>query len=735
MNLVQGRRRTAGALTTQAYQEDVVADWREIDQLDLARAVIGALWHWRRLILVIVAGAAFVSLIVALNTPKQYRAYAQMAVLQKEADPLRTEQGFEQRFDDPTTIESEVKILQTRENYEAVADRLRLGDNPDFVEQPSGIARLFAGVGAAVRGRGRPSAEEEAEARREEAIKGLFENVGVVQVGLSRVIEIAVTTTSPPLAAEIANALMDAHIDAQIDRRRSDLDDAITVLETRQQALSGDVRRLEAERNALLDKQARVYDGDTVALAGLLERLELNLLEARIAAETARAEHDAVESAMEEGEWAAPPDDSTLVEDLSTDLARRKGVLAELSQQLGPKHPDFLAAKAAVSEIESSLTAAKQSIVFGLRTRLRLAEARLESAERAHSDLQDRLRTRAVNDVDMSILDRELADALNIFGEVSQRLDRMQERSAVLQPNVEIVGHASVPVDSIGPSRKLILAAGTLAGGVLSAILVLAFDWATQLIRRQGHARFASMGDMFELPAGKSKTPEDLVATPGRSPFADAVRAYAVATLAARPDRDESRGECIVVTSPGVGEGKTTVALSLARALAMEARRVLVVEGDRVHPHLTELAGCGEDGNGGDAASASGAAAHAAHPMMGGETRLTMHNGGPGDYRVRRDRFDLIDVAAAADETLGLGLSQSPPWDTLLSRAVAEYDVVILDTPGLFVRADSEALLRYADRCALVVRAGWTRKADLRSAYDVLATSDAAVTEVIYNGG
>ncbi|MCG8443898.1 MAG: hypothetical protein MI723_19015, partial [Caulobacterales bacterium] len=675
----------------------------------------------------VVLASAALSVGVALSLPDRFQSFAHLSVLQEESDPLKSEINFELRLDDPVSIESEIKILQTRENYEEVARRLDLAARSDFV--------------TAVRDRGGAApGGDPAAAGLDAAVKQLHKSVEVVRSGQSRVIEIIVTTRDPILSSGIANGLMDAHIDRQISRRRVELTASLSTLADRRQALEDEVQERERALNDLLREQARLHDRDSEALAPLLQRVESDVVQARIAAEAARAERRAIDAALESGEWPPALAKSPLIEQLEADLTRRRTELAEVAGRYGPNHPQYRAAESTVAEIEEAIARAKESISYSRQAELDIAESRLRSVLRARDEIQDRMQTIALNDVDKAILERERDDAMQILQTVSQRLDKLQEQFEVIRPKVEIVGHATPLYEPAGPSKKLIVAAGTFAGGVFAVILALGLEWTGPLVRRQDHVEAVGGPIVATAPPAPSETPlQDVIVDDPGCEFAESMRTLALTALMRRGNPVEPRGECIVVTSPGEGEGKTTVALSVARALGAEGRRVLLIDGDRFSPSLMEAAGghAEPDQLPQDYLRTPASIFNADVAESSRRRRLESENESrPNNpFLIGRDKYDMVDIIGASGQDGAAMRSGEFRWHDLVSKSAEHYDVVMIDAPGLFVRSDTFLFVGLADRCLLIARRGHTKKADLRRAYEKLQSFALQSIGTIYNDG
>jgi Mrp family chromosome partitioning ATPase len=164
------------------------------------------------------------------------------------------------------------------------------------------------------------------------------------------------------------------------------------------------------------------------------------------------------------------------------------------------------------------------------------------------------------------------------------------------------------------------------------------------------------------------------------------------------------RPQCVVVSSPRPGDGKTTTALNLALALAECGRaKVLLVE-----THLRRPPWC----------FAEQLAAHRHQPMMPWSfvdiPQLWLH---VGAINPRIEKTQLLDgpAFAIAMERLRLG----------------GYDHIVIDAPPVLGSADVNLMADAADAVILALRARVTNTRDLRKAIDQIGAAKIAGTVLV----
>jgi capsular exopolysaccharide synthesis family protein len=180
--------------------------------------------------------------------------------------------------------------------------------------------------------------------------------------------------------------------------------------------------------------------------------------------------------------------------------------------------------------------------------------------------------------------------------------------------------------------------------------------------------------------------------------------------------RHKSGGLTVLgVSSPAVGDGKTTTAINLAGALAQAPEaRVLLVEADLRRPSIGAMLGFGElMGRG------------LVHAILDPNLNL--------DHVVRpRPPFNLDVILAGEAPPSPYEILKSPRLGELLDAARQQYDYVILDTPPLVGLQDCRVIARWVDGLVVVVAAHRTPRRLVDEALSVVDPSK--IIGLIFNG-
>lgn len=274
--------------------------------------------------------------------------------------------------------------------------------------------------------------------------------------------------------------------------------------------------------------------------------------------------------------------------------------------------------------------------------------------------------------------------------------------------NVQPVAHAAVPVFQSAPNTKLLAATGAGAGLLLSVIYALLRSVIDTRIRSERDLeRLCDRPVLGLVPRRDKRGTGVVMRTEPHDTVSESYRRVAANLEFLSPDNPV---RSVAVTSALPGEGKSTLVLNLAVALAETRKRVLVIDADLRRPTVASI--CGIDG------------------QFGLTTVLT---GGA--------HLDEAIVPWGPIHVLPAGRTAPNPAELLSSNimgeilgdAQAEYDFVIVDAAPLLPVSDTLALVRHVNGTLLVARAGSTKARHIRGALSNLEGVKATICGIVLN--
>lgn len=263
----------------------------------------------------------------------------------------------------------------------------------------------------------------------------------------------------------------------------------------------------------------------------------------------------------------------------------------------------------------------------------------------------------------------------------------------------------------VGPRTKVNLAIGGLLGLVVGTILALLLEALDRSVKSPEQA-----AELFGSPllglVPKLKPLAITAPVTADQPLSPAGEAYRTLRTAVRFIDLDVPLRTLLITSPGVNEGKTTTATNLAVALAQSGERVILVDADLRRGRVVHELGLPE---------------------------------GPGLTSVitRSARLeDCVQEWRGLLQVLGAGPLPPNPSEilgsqlmvTLLHELQQYADMVIIDSAPVLPVTDSVALSTQVDGVILVARSGKTQRSAAAEACRRLQSVGANVVGFVLNG-
>lgn len=305
--------------------------------------------------------------------------------------------------------------------------------------------------------------------------------------------------------------------------------------------------------------------------------------------------------------------------------------------------------------------------------------------------------------------------------QLEARLRELEIAAAGQTGGVEVVRRASAPTSAASP-RPLMTGALALVLGTLFALgLALLLEFFDRRLKDEEDVDAA-----FELPV--------LAAVPRPSrrasivvPGSDTVQYEAYSGLATNLRFFElgPELEAIMVTSPGPAEGKTSVTLGTARALAALDLRVIAIEADLRRPTFAQY---GITGGAGLSTVLAGVADFASSLVEVDAATFTTDGSRSGRSR------SFAALPAGPVPPNPQALLARPSMTYMLEEARARADVVLMDLPPIGTVNDPVTVANLVDGVVVVARLNQTTRDSARRALRVLRNTDAQMLGVVVTG-
>ncbi len=446
----------------------------------------------------------------------------------------------------------------------------------------------------------------------------------------TELVTVTYTSSSPEMAARIANAVAEAFIDWGIETRSETVGRASTFLSAQIEALKDEIQEKERQ----LQQYSRSTDLVTLdpGSNASLQKLE------RLNSEVATALGERLEKEARWRELSATPletiaDQETggLVGEMRSELIRLRREYETKLKVYKTEWPEMRELKARIDEGEEHLTKVVSEQVEQSR---QAAYAEYQTALRRERALESEIQKAKVEAIDLgqvaveyNNLQMEIRTRRDLLDELLRQLSEAglsARLSGTRQTNVRVVDKALMPGAPFRPSLRNDLLTGLAAGLVLGVALIFFVHFLDRTIKtgdelerllnlpvlsvipdidggprgygyrsyaeRRSSALSGPRGRLQRIRGIRKGSGEGLAIEllPEKRPrlaVSESYRSLRTALLLSSAEQLK----VVTVTSAEAGEGKTATAVNLAVVMAQLGRSVLLVDADLRKPRLHQI--------------------------------------------------------------------------------------------------------------------------------------------------
>ncbi len=544
----------------------------------------------------------------------------------------------------------------------------------------------------------------------------------------SSVVRIVVIDDNATFAADLANAVVDAYREINVDKRVEGNRDASRWLGTQH-------RDLQAKLEGSEDKLIAFMEENDVLNASMESQLdEVRQRAAAFNSQLAEEEAAAIRDSLNVAALKQVHEDPALVDtlpeiqaagvvnSLKTKLIELRATEVDLTARYQADHPRMKLLREQMATLRSELQREVDAVLTSLERQKASREASIVGL-RAALDVERQKEARLNKlALEYNRLKREKDSQGQLFDMVTSRMKEADITSALPYNNVRVLDRALAPKAPFRPNLTINLLAALLLGAVLGVALIILLELLDTTVKNQidvERLKLPFLGLLPDIdtggarggdkPAIEGRERDLFVLRSPRSAVAECARFIRTSLVFMSPDRPL---KTLVVTSPGPEEGKTTTAVSIAITMSQTGSKTLIVDTDMRRPRLHKVFGVGAE--------------RGVSTLLVGESTL--------EATVQKTEVDKLDV-------LVCGPPPPNPAEMLLSQhfkdLVAElakrYDRVIFDAPPLGPVTDPAIVGALTDGVVLVLKCAKTRKDATAAALKALADAKARVLGAILN--
>ena len=536
----------------------------------------------------------------------------------------------------------------------------------------------------------------------------LLSGVSVKPITDTSILRVSVTWNSPQGSADIANGLAQAFVDRERELVSSSADSALRFT---QQQLPDALRRMHQADTSLAHFEADHHIADlnaqTQSMISNMETLNSRISSVEVDQRQNQAQLDTETSQIAGLQPTSSAGGSTspnpILANLQSQLSAVEVQLQTAREQYTDRYPLIISLRQQDEKLRDQIAHTAPTIVASVvtqanpvytglveqaanaRTAIASDTAQLNTLRQQLAALQPALRHLPDQANQLAELRSNASGAEDIYNALKKRAsDAIISKSTALS-DVTILSAANASDYTKKPSLVTNMVVAIVVGLALALAGVFLLDFFDNSIKDERDVEIFALPILASIPRLETK---GKFALPWIRSLT--IESFLQLVTALRYSSDRQLNT-LAFTSPLQGDGKSTIAMNTAIALAEVSPRILIIDADLRRPSLHTKFEIPND--------------YGLSDVLVGNATI--------DSVVRSTRHAGLDVVTSGTRTPNpYKLLQSERFDVFIEQALQSYRMVIIDGPALNPIIDGAVLCKKADGTVLVVSAGNT---DIRS--------------------
>lgn len=653
---------------------------------------------WKILLAGVIAGAIAYPLISMMTSKYVSTATVLVKAQPDNISPFPQVEGYDSTRNG--YYETQYALMQSRIVLAQAVRNLKLDENPDF----NGVKP----------GSNQANTLENQQQRVDRALKTMLKNLTFNPVRTTHLASISYESTSPQLAAEIANGVAQAFIDYTVEQKRQN---TLKARESNQQKMDELQKQITEQKLAIdgyLKKEGlltfRGVDGFETEQLGIVTNRLADATQRRIAAASLYNEVRQNAGKSLENVISLPAISShAQIQDLRIALIQAKRTLYELRKSYGPKHAKIQEAQAQVQAIQDQTYLVLGELESGLRQQYQAALTD-ENSYQQQLDQQKEIFQKIASKRDgYNGLKLALDKTEDMYKALYQRTQE-QSLSGSYADADAVLYDPAVPADRPAkPNKSLLLIMVVmlaLAFFVMYIIVKTAMDSTiNNLSQVKKRLKLEPLGEIRRYPGVANRAQiRDVIAN-------NLLNADIIHSIRTRIMLDNRQLQSIAITSAEHGEGRTLLANLLANSFSFDQKTLLL-----------DLDFFNNDGLSSELAK-PGAAGVA--EILRGEATLE-------NLSVKVNE-NLDFLARGNAKVSSLLMLSSENLEHLMRELRSRYQRIIIDVAALNQSQDSQLIGRVTDGLIFVLKAGASPADNLTQMLDKMESNQSFIIGAVIN--
>ena len=689
-----------------------------------------------------VAVIVFVAAVVHTFTQVPvYEAKARILIEADRGNPAGLKDPLEEDRSTVTDYQTQLMILQSRSLARQTMQALGVWNRPIAMkletEPERGSFRAFLtaandGAKNVMSWLWEPAAPVPSTAPRRDAdeqgddttkIDEFLAGLRVAPVTDTRLVDVYYTSTEAPVSAMYVNAIVTHFIQQNAEAKMTASKEVIDWLNER---LIEQRKTLEISEEALQRYRSK-HNIVTVGEQASLSAQKLTEMSAAVTkAKTDRIEKEAMFKQLEsiKNDPAALETFPAVLANPNVQAARSELIAlkrqqAQIAEKFGQRHPNRIKIDDQVQAADARLKAEISQVLTAVRNEFAGARAAEEALDQTLEVQKRDSLLRNGNDVEFVLLQRDAESNRAIWQSLQQRVNEFAVTRERRNSSVRIVDAAEVPKVALAETVRKNLRYGALGAFFLGLCVAFCLEYFDSHVKTPeqiktelglpflGLVPLVNAREVVGSPLVQADVTSERAGIPPG--FGEAFRKLRTNVRLSIPD---DHTQPLLITSAGMGEGKTVVASNLATTLALSNQRVLLIDADLRRPRLHRVFEL---------------------PQEPGLSNLLVGEVVASQVVQKTNIPGLLVLTSGTVPPNPSELLESKRFKDFLSQLSQHFDWVLIDSPPVLPVTDAMVLSQIVAGVVLVVSADATPLQAARTSVDQLDVARAHILGAVLN--
>jgi capsular exopolysaccharide synthesis family protein len=547
---------------------------------------------------------------------------------------------------------------------------------------------------------------------------------------LTNVVQVTVTGPNPADIAKMANTVVDQHIKTTKANQNSNLKGAIDFARSEMETAERD---LKSTTDALVSfrRTNRVEQGaaERAALSAKFaqSRIDMEQAQANIRVTQLRVARLKRELAGASPELVRVQHRPNADRAAIAELLRGKRILrADKAQEYRDDAPVVVELDAEIRSLEAQLKQAPEEapertsvpnprydmlsgLLLSAESDLYKHEQELSTATATFTSVRGQVPTDTAGDLRLTTLTQDQARAYARRNSLEDKIKDLEMQERTTLTTARPIETASAPGSPIAPRKTLNIIVTLALALLLGAGVAFGLEYLDDRVDEPDDIRAVCAAPALGFVPALQSDEARLITEPEHSAAAEAYRTLRSSIGFAAVDHPL---HTVVVTSATKGDGKSLTCVNLATAMALDGKKVIIVDADLRRPTLHRLLNL---------------------PNNVGLSAVLLGSTNLRDALCRTEMESLRALPAGAIPPNPAELLGSIRFRQILAELKDEADVVLFDSPPCLPVTDPVILAAQVDGVVLVIGAGSTRKFDVHHTISLLENARANLIGFVLN--